>query len=255
MREILIYVHGKGGSAEEVDHYKPLFPNCEVIGFDYRSQTPWEAKEEFPVFFAQQRQRCDRLTLIAGSIGAFFSMSALDKTLVDRAYFVSPVVDMENLIGNMMQWSNVTEQALAEKREIATDFGETLSWEYLCYVRKHPTKTKTKEQWNAVEITFTEEGKTIMMENVLSFMRAAAPWISMGLLIAFLCVRPAIRKGKAEDDYAEEGMCVGMCLGLMLGSLSDSSNSGLGASLGMLFGLVIGLCMHKKGTEDRGNEK
>lgn len=182
-------------------------------------------------------------------------MSALDKTLVDRAYFVSPVVDMENLIGNMMQWSNVTEQALAEKREIATDFGETLSWEYLCYVSKHPTKTKTKEQWNAVEITFTEEGKTIMMENVLSFMRAAAPWISMGLLIAFLCVRPAIRKGKAEDDYAEEGMCVGMCLGLMLGSLSDSSNSGLGASLGMLFGLVIGLCMHKKGTEDRGNEK
>lgn len=128
MREILIYVHGKGGSAEEVDHYKPLFPNCEVIGFDYRSQTPWEAKEEFPVFFAQQRQRCDRLTLIAGSIGAFFSMSALDKTLVDRAYFVSPVVDMENLIGNMMQWSNVTEQALAEKREIATDFGETLSF-------------------------------------------------------------------------------------------------------------------------------
>ena len=54
-------------------------------------------------------------------------------------------------------------------------------------------------------------------------------------------------KGKAEDDYAEEGMCVGMCLGLMLGSLADSSNSGLGASLGMLFGLVIGLCMHKKG--------
>ena len=114
---------------------------------------------------------------------------------------------------------------------------------------------KTNEQRNAIETSFTEEGKTIMMENVLSFLRAAAPWISMGLLIAFLCVRPAIRKGKAEDDYAEEGMCVGMCLGLMLGSLSDSSNSGLGASLGMLFGLVIGLCMHKKGSEDHSDEK
>ena len=66
-----------------------------------------------------------------------------------------------------------------------------------------------------------------MTENVLAFLRAAAPWISMGLLIAFLCVRPAIRKGEAEVDYAEEGMCVGLCLGLMLGSLSDSSNSGL----------------------------
>ena len=255
MKDLIVYVHGKGGSAQEAEHYKSLFPKDEVIGFDYRSQTPWQAKKEFFAFFTTQRSRFEHITLVANSIGAFFGISSLDETLVDRAYFISPILDMENLICNMMQWSNVTKQELAEKREIATNFGETLSWEYLCYVRKHPTKTKTKEQWNAVEITFTEEGKTIMMENVLSFMRAAAPWISMGLLIAFLCVRPAIRKGKAEDDYAEEGMCVGMCLGLMLGSLSDSSNSGLGASLGMLFGLVIGLCMHKKGTEDRGNEK
>ena len=84
-----------------------------------------------------------------------------------------------------------------------------------------------------------------MMENVLSFLRAAAPWISRGLLIAFLCARPAFRKGQVVEDCTEEGMCVGMCLGLMLGSLSDSSNSGLGASPGMLFGLIIGFCMHR----------
>ena len=76
--------------------------------------------------------------MVANSIGAFFALSSLDETLVDRAYFISPVVDMENLICNMMQWSNVTEQELAEKRKIATNFGETLSWEYLCYVRQHP---------------------------------------------------------------------------------------------------------------------
>ena len=166
MREILIYVHGKGGSAEEVDHYKPHFPNCEVIGFDYRSQTPWEAKEEFPVFFAQQRQRCDRLILIAGSIGAFFSMSALDETMVDRAYFISPVVDMENLIGNMMQWANVTEQELAEKQEIATDFGETLSWRYLCYVRQHPIS------WNVpTQILYGECDNLTSIETVTAFAR------------------------------------------------------------------------------------
>ena len=138
MKDILIYVHGKGGSAEEANHYKPLFPGHTVIGFDYRSQTPWAAKEEFPVFFAQQRKRCNRLTLVANSIGAFFSMSALDEKLVDRAYLISPVVDMENLIVNMMQWANVNEQDLVEKKEIITDFGETLSWNYLCYVREHP---------------------------------------------------------------------------------------------------------------------
>ena len=164
MKDLLIYIHGKGGSAEEADHYKPLFPNGEVIGFDYRSQTPWEAKEEFPAFFAQQRQRCDRMTLIANSIGAFFSMSALDETLADRAYLISPVVDMENLIGNMMQWAQVTEPELARKREIATEFGETLSWDYLCYVREYPIV------WNVpTRILYGEHDDLTSIETVSAF--------------------------------------------------------------------------------------
>lgn len=164
MKEILIYVHGKGGSVQEAEHYKLLFPNREVIGFDYCSQTPWDAKTEFSAFFAEQHTRCDRLTLIANSIGAFFAMSALDENLVDRAYFISPVVDMENLILNMMQWSNVTEQTLAEKREIATDFGETLSWNYLCYVREHPIL------WNVpTQILYGERDNLTSMETVSAF--------------------------------------------------------------------------------------
>lgn len=138
MKKTIIYVHGKGGTAEEAEHYKPLFPDCTVIGFDYHAQTPWEAQAEFPPFFAAQRSCCDQLTLIANSIGAFFSLSALGEALVDRAYFISPVVDMERLIRSMMHWANVTERELAEKLEIPTQFGETLSWEYLCYVREHP---------------------------------------------------------------------------------------------------------------------
>lgn len=50
MKNIVVYVHGKGGSAEDAAHYKALFPDSEVIGFDYLAQTPWEAKEEFPPF-------------------------------------------------------------------------------------------------------------------------------------------------------------------------------------------------------------
>ena len=49
-KNIVIYVHGKGGSAEEAEHYKPLFPDSKIIGFDYSAQTPWEAKEEFAHF-------------------------------------------------------------------------------------------------------------------------------------------------------------------------------------------------------------
>ena len=112
MKHIMIYVHGKGGSAAEAEHYKALFPEAEVLGFDYRAQTPWEAKAEFPQFFEKQRKQCDRLTLAANSIGAFFSMSSLDETLIDRAYFISPVVDMKNLIENIMLCTGVSEREL-----------------------------------------------------------------------------------------------------------------------------------------------
>ena len=160
----IIYVHGKGGSAEEAQHYKTLFPEHEVIGFDYFAQTPWEAKTEFSEFFTKQREGCDNLVLIANSIGAFFAMSALDEKIVDNAYFISPIVDMEKLIASMMGWANVTEEMLAEKREIATDFGETLSWDYLCYVREHPIS------WNVpTRILYGEGDNLTSLETVSEF--------------------------------------------------------------------------------------
>ena len=164
MKHIMIYVHGKGGSAAEAEHYKALFPEAEVLGFDYRAQTPWEAKAEFPQFFEKQRKQCDRLTLAANSIGAFFSMSSLDETLIDRAYFISPVVDMKNLIENIMLWTGVSERDLAEKQEIPTQFGETLSWAYLCYVRKHPII------WNVPTcILYGEHDNLTSIETVSAF--------------------------------------------------------------------------------------
>ena len=164
MKKIVIYVHGKGGSAAEAEHYKPLFPDSEVIGFDFRAQTPWEAKEEFPRFFAAQRERCGRLILIANSIGAFFSLSSLDEALVDAAYLISPVADMETLIRNMMAWANVTERELAERQEIPTAFGETLSWRYLCYVREHPVSWRVPTR-----ILYGERDELTSMETITEF--------------------------------------------------------------------------------------
>lgn len=65
-------------------------------------------------------------------------MSSLSEKFIDRALFVSPIVNMETLISDMMGWAGVTENVLHAQGEVATDFGETLSWEYLCYVRAHP---------------------------------------------------------------------------------------------------------------------
>lgn len=99
-----------------------------------------EAREEFPRYFERQRAACDSLTLIANSIGAFFSMTSLSGKHVDRALFISPVVDMEKLITDMMERANITEDELRTRKEIPIGFGETLSWDWLCDVRQHPVQ-------------------------------------------------------------------------------------------------------------------
>lgn len=138
MKQLVIYVHGKGGSAEEANHYQHLFADSDVIGLDYKAQTPWEAKTELSDFFDLYSKDYDEVVLIANSIGAYFSMCGLYNKKISRAFFISPIVNMEKLITDMMMWSNVTEDELKNKGEISTQSGENLSFEYLCYARKNP---------------------------------------------------------------------------------------------------------------------
>ena len=138
MKELVLYIHGKGGSAGESEHYKPLFPECEVIGLDYQTFTPWETGEEIREAVTKLNDEYDSIILIANSIGAFFSMNAGIDAMIRCAYLISPVVDMEKLILNMISRANVTETELEEKGVITASFGEDLSWEYLRYVREHP---------------------------------------------------------------------------------------------------------------------
>ena len=164
MQKLVIYVHGKGGIAEEAKHYQPLFSESDVIGFNYKSQNPWEAKCEFSDFYDLNSKEYDSVILIANSIGAFFSMNALAEKKISKALFISPVVNMERLITDMMTWANVTEDELCSKKEISTDFGETLSWEYLCYVREHPIK------WNIPTcILYGENDNLTSIETVSEF--------------------------------------------------------------------------------------
>ena len=102
MKDLVLYIHGKGGSAAESEHYRPLFPGSEVIGLDYQTFSPWETGGEILNAVTELKDRSESITLIANSIGAFFSMNAGIDEMIHRAYFISPVVDMEKLILNMM---------------------------------------------------------------------------------------------------------------------------------------------------------
>ena len=138
MKETVLYVHGKGGSAAESAHYAPLFPGCGVVGVEYRADTPWEAGKEIRRAIEGSVPPGSRATLIAVSIGAYFCMNAGIEARVKKAYFISPIVDMVALIGAMMRAANVTEAELEKRGVIPTADGNALSWEYLCYAREHP---------------------------------------------------------------------------------------------------------------------
>lgn len=162
----VLYIHGKGGSATEADYYNALFPEYDVYGLSYNASTPWEAKEEIQSEIHLLDRNYDRIILIANSIGAFFSMNAKIETAIKKAYFISPIVNMEKLIEDMMMWANVSEQELREKQTIETDFGETLSWEYLSYVRNNPIL------WNVpTDILYGSQDQLTSLETITSFTR------------------------------------------------------------------------------------
>lgn len=138
MKQAILYIHGKGGNAAEAERFKPLCPRCAVYGLDYKGQTPWETKGEILNAYKRLASEAASVTILANSIGAFFSMHALQGEPIERALFISPIVNMEKLICDMMRWAGVNEAELEAQGEISTDFGETLSHAYLQYVRAHP---------------------------------------------------------------------------------------------------------------------
>lgn len=87
------------------------------------------------------------INLWACSMGAYFSLLAYKNEEIKQCLFLSPVVNMKVIINNMMLWSNTTEEELEEKREIKTDFGQTLYWDYYKYVKDNPITNWNKKTY------------------------------------------------------------------------------------------------------------
>ena len=164
MKKIILYIHGKDGSYLEAERYKKNCPGFDMIGIDYHDYFPWIVQNQIQSAYDQARERYDCIYLIANSIGAYFAMHTLRNCDIAKALFISPVLDMERLILDMMSWANVSEKDLREKKEIPTDFGETLSWKYLCFVRENPVT------WNVpTEILYAANDNLVSRQTVNEF--------------------------------------------------------------------------------------
>lgn len=165
MKKAVIYVHGRNGSPDEADHYRRFFDETyDVIGFDYKTEFPWEAKEEFSDYFNTIGKNYKNILLIANSIGAYSSLISLSEKHIEKALLISPVVDLEKLILDMMKRAKVTEEELYLKEELKTSCGESLSWKYLSYVRNNPIT------WNVLtSILYGEKDHITSLDTITSF--------------------------------------------------------------------------------------
>lgn len=85
-------------------------------------------------------QHWKEVSLFACSLGAYFSLHAYSGRNIKNCLFQSPILDMEYLVGEMMQWFDVTEERLEQEQEIDTPI-DMLSWKYYCYVKEHPIQS------------------------------------------------------------------------------------------------------------------
>lgn len=157
-RRVYLYVHGKNGSAAEAARFaRTACPaGWQVLAVDLPEHgarkdspeklVPWVVTRELQAVYARMQPVWKHIRVYGVSIGAWLAVQALQTQQPEKALLVSPIVDMEKLILDLMQQAGVTEEQLRTAGEIPTDFGETLSWPYLCWVREHPLQWHTPTQ-------------------------------------------------------------------------------------------------------------
>ncbi|MEG0900448.1 MAG: alpha/beta hydrolase [Oscillospiraceae bacterium] len=148
--KVYLYIHGQGGCKQEAEMLSNIVCRYgwQVLSIDLPEHgdreneintfAPWHIIPELSMVMEYAKSQWKHISLLANSIGAWFSMLSYGNERFENCFFVSPVLDMEKLISKMMNWANVSEAQLKLERTIPTDFGQTLSWEYWEYVLKHP---------------------------------------------------------------------------------------------------------------------
>lgn len=147
--KLFICVHGLCGNKNEAEKFAEVaqYGGYQILSVDLpehggrmdgKKLLPWEVVPELRAIVEYAKTKWKEINVRAVSIGAYFSLLSFIGYDVKKCLLVSPLTDMVEIIGGMMKAAGVSEKELEEKGEIRTDFGQTLSWKYLCFARKNP---------------------------------------------------------------------------------------------------------------------
>lgn len=150
--KIFVAVHGNMSSKSDepivILAQEAITLGYQVISFDLpehgdrkNERTPCKVQNcvsdlEKVLEFAKKRS--NSISLFANSMGAYFSLLAYKDEALKQSLFLSPLVDMNRMIQNMMKWFGITEEKLCNEKTISTPIGQTLYWDYYKYVLENP---------------------------------------------------------------------------------------------------------------------
>lgn len=96
-----------------------------------------QAVSDIQCIDAYVQERFSKIALFACSMGASFSMIALQSGNFSQGLFLSPVVDLLDLTRKMMASAGIDEEQLAREKVIAVTGGLSFRADYFDYLRQH----------------------------------------------------------------------------------------------------------------------
>lgn len=150
--KIFIAIHGNRSNKEdtviEILAEEATKKGYQVLSFDLpehgerkSDNTPCKVQfcvSELSIIMDYAKKHWNEVNLFACSMGAYFSLLAYKNESIRKALFLSPVVNMERIIDNMMMAFNITKESLHREMTIETPIGQKLYWDYYCYVKENP---------------------------------------------------------------------------------------------------------------------
>ena len=147
--KVYLCVHGKMGFKECVENVARIAQEkgYQAISFDLPRHGErkneaancdiWNGIRDLGIIGNYTFSHWKEVSLYACSLGAYFSLHAYHSPNFKKCLFQSPILDMEYLITQMMQWFDVPKERLEREKEVDTPI-DVLSWDYYQYVKEHP---------------------------------------------------------------------------------------------------------------------
>lgn len=151
--KVYIFVHGKQSAKEYAKQFASVAESkgFQTVSFDLpghgeRTDSErcdvWNGKKDLTKIADYAFGRWKNVSLFACSLGAYFSLETLSERNIEKALFLSPIVDMRLLTENMMLWFGVSAERLEKEQEVPTPI-DVLRWDYYNYIISRPVT-----KWN-----------------------------------------------------------------------------------------------------------